>query len=304
MSNSVVFTLLEAKVALYRLDAEGQPLLAYPVWRLSSAERLQMVQTPIEVETWPTGRENPHVRLTGMRHDIDIGRVWELNRSQPLDLPLDLDGRYVLVIGWTEEGKRPVWHSKTYYGVTEKRREIDQRAERGALKPDNGFHFRAESMVPNGGAGIFNFPEPTLPPLYVQWVNGSESLRLFEYNPTTKTFSESQTGLATGRASIGNAPFNVQIQSTQAWWVADGVLTCHDLVEDAGIAPSEKPRLEFWRGTRRLATVGKAGLVRVFELTEATPSASASKFQFLAAGSTLAATLGEEGLTANSIAEI
>lgn len=303
MANGAVLTLLEAKAALYREDANGQPLQTHPVWKLTSAERLQMAQIPIEVETWPTGRENPHARLIGMRHEIDIDRVWELDRSNPVDLPLDMDGRYVLVIGWTEEGKRPVWHSRTYYGTTERRREWQQRAERGGLKPDNGWHFRAESMVPNGGSGVFRFPEPTPPPMHVQWLHGQESLRLFEYNPTTKAFTESQAGLAAGRASISNAPFNVLIQTVPAWWVADGALNCHELIEDEGIAPLEKPRLEFWRGDRRLATVGKTGVVRLFDITEATPTASAYRFQFLAAGNTLIATLGDEGLTAEALVE-
>lgn len=149
-------------------------------------------------------------------------------------------------------------------------------------------------------AELFTVPDPEM---FVLWVNGAERLRLFDYNPLTRVFSENSPGISTGRATFTNAgdnTFTISIQAAIAA-VVDATRTLDAslaLVENMGA--SEEPRVEFWWGDARLACISKSGVVRAPWFTESAPVAAAGRFQFYGNGS-LAATIGSEGITAAAL---
>ena len=142
------------------------------------------------------------------------------------------------------------------------------------------------------------------PDLLVRYVNGSENVLLFNYSPTTKLFTEASAGVATGRAVIDNSTdFSASIGGVLAVEMVGNVLQCNGWIAIGGVGGSGAPRLEFWKGRRRLATLTQDGVMRVINLSEADLVQSGSdRFEFLGGGVTRA-TLGPVQLVASSIKE-
>ncbi len=146
-------------------------------------------------------------------------------------------------------------------------------------------------------------------PLFVQWVNpgaggARESLRLFEYDAGTHGFTESVPGLSSGRAAFTQNPFAATIQGSPAMSLSGVAVVCHSLIAMGGTAAYEsEPRLEFWRGARRLASVTKSGILRVPDVLEASPSDGSDRFA-LVSGGTVQAVISPIGLVANGVIEV
>jgi hypothetical protein len=299
-----VVTLLEAEIRLYREAPDGSVDIGSAPVIIGSAERLRLKDGLIEVETRPTGTNHPRVHHLGEIHEISIERVWRLDERALVDYQLQLNQRYVLVMGWTEDvAERPVWYSRTYYGVTDQTAEMEAQSRQGSLTPEHSLQWRAEQLVCDGGDGVYVFQEDQIDPeMYVQWVKGWETLRLFDYD-TVNGFTETSAGISGGRASISTAgDLLISIEGEAAMRVEDGELVVGELIEAPGIAAIDSPRLEFWRGSQRLATLSKDGRLRVFAAAEETPSYGTERFHFSGTGG-LVATLSATGLQAVAIVE-
>lgn len=140
--------------------------------------------------------------------------------------------------------------------------------------------------------------------LTISWVNGQERLPLFEYQPATRQFVEVSRGIAVGRAEVVNAPnFRVSIQSALAMQIdTDRVLSVNKIVAIGGVGTSENPRVEFHAGRQRLATLTKAGTLRVADVNEENPRGGADRFELNGNGQ-LSASLGPKILVAHKIEE-
>lgn len=167
-------------------------------------------------------------------------------------------------------------------------------------------------------------------PLFVRFVHGRERLRIFEYDPATAAFTETQGGISSGRAVIENgAPlaggggglgdfmlgdaalggggaaggiFRVEIQGRLAMTVDEAsrmrVNAYH--VNGGSGALRDTPRLEFCRGfdthAARLATLTREGILHLPEVSEHdSVSGGPDRFEFYAGG-VLCAVLGGAGL--------
>lgn len=138
---------------------------------------------------------------------------------------------------------------------------------------------------------------------YVRWVNDQEDLRLLEYDPETHLFTESSAGISTGRASI-DQDCTVTIDGTVALQIVDESLQVSRFIARGGTAATAFPRLEFWRGNQRLASLTKDGKLYVVDITEAaTVSGGSDRFELYGNGS-LAAVIGPVRLTGLSFQEI
>lgn len=135
--------------------------------------------------------------------------------------------------------------------------------------------------------------------LTVRWVNGGERLALFDYDPDTRTFSETleSEGLSAARATLtGGADFTAVIEGVTVLQCAGGKLQCGALVALGGVATPEAPRLEFLVNDRRVATLTRGGVLRVARAVEGEPVESAAGFSF-SGGGTVRAVLTEQALT-------
>lgn len=140
--------------------------------------------------------------------------------------------------------------------------------------------------------------------LWVQWVDGPEKLRLYDYESATHAFTEHVAGLAASRALLENATeFNAVIQAEDVMrMTSGGVLQMNLLYCYGGTGALEQvPRLEFMAGTRRLATLTQTGTLYVPDFTEeASVTGGSDRFE-LYGGSALAAVLGGNGVNLRAV---
>lgn len=175
-----------------------------------------------------------------------------------------------------------------------------QAAFNGAPEDAASYASVTMNMVPYSGA-------ISSPPMGVIWVNQTERLNLFMYDPGSHGFTETVLGISQGRASIVNSgPDNtltISIQGQSVLVVENGAVCAQQFQAIGGVATSESPRLEFMIGSQRVATLTGSGVLRVANIVEAVPSAvSPGQYAFYSQGE-LTAVLAATGLTAVGITE-
>jgi hypothetical protein len=149
------------------------------------------------------------------------------------------------------------------------------------------------------------------PKLTVQWSNGIERLTLFNYNPTTHTFSEATPGISAGRATVTqSAPqTSVFIGATEVLRVAGSKLFSPSFFALGSTVSKYSPTLTFQVDTLPVARLDLGGF-RVVDLTEGTPAALSptdagfnSRFEFWSGG-VLTAALNANGVVALEVDEL
>jgi len=134
---------------------------------------------------------------------------------------------------------------------------------------------------------------PSTPEMWVRYVEKGEKIRLFEYDPSTHLFTESTVGLASTRATLDNATtFAATIKSTTAAHVVGDQFKVNEVICNGGVATNNNPRLEFYIGTKRVASLSQSGLLFVMDVTEsATVTGGTDRFEFYGSG-VVVATIG------------
>lgn len=161
------------------------------------------------------------------------------------------------------------------------------------------------SITMHGVPKSFGSVTVQTPALTVVWVNGPERLVLFDYDPATHSFSETVSGISSGRASItrsGDTQLEISLQSILALRCQSDTLYINGLEALGGVAATESPRLEFMVGQTRVATLTKTGVLRIVEIDEADPAVDSHAFGFYSNGS-LTANIGVTGLKAKNVEE-
>lgn len=116
------------------------------------------------------------------------------------------------------------------------------------------------------------------PDLTVWWVDGAEKFRLFRYVAATGAFLEVTTGLASGRASVtAGEPFTIAIEGTEVLRVEGQTLKVAALAAGQFVV-ADAPQLQFYVGPAPVATLSKAGLLRVAGAAEQTPVDQTGQF--------------------------
>jgi len=249
MFNNVLFTLLEAQVTLYTTNADGT--LGAPLWSGQVAERLAVRERWITVETRPTGIPYPVQNPLVPQFTVEIDRVWALPLGQLNGFNPDAEN-YILDVLW-QEG--PVWHRRTFYGVTINARSFASQTIETEFA--DGQEFQAQYFIPASGSGSPPGPVQATP-LTVQYVDNTGSLALYDYTPDAG-FTEVTAGQAVSRAVIANDGSSIQFAGAGApvlVTTAAGVTVAQ--LQDG--VPATLPRLEFYAGSQRLATITATGL--------------------------------------------
>lgn len=310
MGSPFTLTLLEATVTLYPTDGSGAPVVDAPIWVGIQAEKLDIRERWIKTETRPTGALYPRKHPIIPQYEIAIGRVWALDASLEDGVSAaQFDSRnYVLDVVWIDEDTHN-WHRETFYNVT-----ISEH-NRPSRNIDEGFTddqlFDAESKIPDGGLGDTTPPAITAElPYTVVYVGLYGSVDLYRYNSGTQAFAEVTAGITSGRATLSYSPTNKSGTFSASFDGAgspalevqtDGEVDITSLIQGAPNA-TQVPRLDFYYGPTRVASITAAGELLSFSFTDAAPSAGIGKFQIYA-NSALALTLAGPGATAPSYVE-
>lgn len=310
--NKIVLNLLEACVTLYPADNTGAPVLGSPIWLGSPAEKLSVRERWRIKETTTTGAKHPRKRPLIPDYDIAISRVWLLDVADLTGWSADWQ-QYVLDVVWTDEDTGD-WHRRTFYGVTiGGERGLDSR------DIDNGFTddqaFAAQYFIPSSGTGTAPAITSSLP--YTVRFTGTDGVAvlLYNYDPGTHQFTAAaDTANRATLAYVGYcftatfAPNDLPSLQCLNSPAAPVYRTPGKPYRSIGSAyrggavglfvpaldcvlppPTELPRLEFFYGAQRVATLTPDGLYDT-RFTQAMPADGVGKFA-LYAGSTLMATL-------------
>ena len=299
--NEIALNLLESTVTLYPADATGAAILDSPIWTGVTVENLVAKERWIKIETRPTGAPYPKKHPLIQQYEISLARVWSLQVPTADGGFVANQGSYVLDIVWQDEDSND-WHRETFYNVT-----ISDR-ERTSRDIDSGFTdgqvFDAEYMSPpSGGNGAVTDLVSGTVPMVIRHVSSAGTVDLYTYDPATHGFSESSTGISSGRASVGNSGtgvnqvFNVTFAgaSNPALQVkADGGLKAAALATGAPNT-AQVPRVEFWCGNRRAASLTQTGILFAPGFYNAVLAPGPSTFA-LYGGGIITVTIGAAGV--------
>lgn len=266
--NTIVLNLLEAAITLYPANEDGSPIVASPLWLGACANNVTVADRWLKHETRPSGRRYPRRHALVAQYEITLERVWILPLAD-LKGFIPARGLYVLDLVWTEEETQQ-WHRETFYGVTINSRSRKTDGVDGGHLEDQVFD--AEYVVITSGAAGTTVPAPGTGeisgalPFRVRWVGVDGVYDLYTYDPATHEFAEASPGITTGRATIAYNPsdksgtfdvvFSGEAESTLR-------ITESGSLEAGEIAvsvpdDSEMPRLDFYYGTSRAASLSQA----------------------------------------------
>ncbi len=271
--------LLEAVLTLYPANPAGTPDLASPVWSGVPAQNLRVADRWIKVETRPSGAAYPKKHPLIPQFEISIERVWALSLDQLEGIVPD-ENTYVLDIVWTEEDSwsgAATWHRETFYGVT-----ISDRS-RASQNVDGGFTeelvFDAQYYIRDGGQGSAPAITAALPMQVVYVAASGVALPIYNYNPVTRVFTETQSGVAAARATIAASEIIFAGASYPVFWLdASGTAWTFNLIAGAP-SRSAVPRLDFYIGANRIASFDASGALYHSQFL-GNPQTSPQAFQF------------------------
>ena len=300
--NHIVLTLLEATVTLYPADVTGAPVLNAPIWTGAPAEKLTVKERWRIKETTPTGARYGRKHPLIPDYEISLGRVWLLQQA-------NLNGwhagwqNYVLDVVWREE-QTGDWHRRTFYGVTISERGLDDRNIDGGFTDDQVF--AAQYFTPSSGAGSPPDVTSSLPYTVTYTGTNGVPVLLYLYDVTTHQFAAQTT--TEGRATVGYAGvyFNaifaddsapaLQAMRSAPRAYRTGQAYRNNVVYRGGASGvlarslqtgpppvGDLPRLDFYYGAQRVATLTRTGLYDVV-FTQTTPTLADGRFGFYADG--------------------
>jgi hypothetical protein len=267
------FTIFEADVRLFTVGPEGE--IEDEVWIGGCAETLEIRGERAEMRVEYPGRsaamirhgdESWRITLSNVR-TVQVGKDWVQTPE------IEHDREYALVIVWWDTGQR-LWLKECYLGV---------KGQPASLSPQNIFQqltFAAEQRVPVGGS--------VTAPRFDLVRNGSvihvapdgRRTLIYRYDgarrvflPTTR-FSAPMAQITSAGASL-----TVTIGGFTALTGNASGITVGRLIAKGGTRLQETPRLEFFSGIERVASLSCGSLV-VPRAREATSSEASDDVEF------------------------
>lgn len=266
--NLIALNLLEATVTIYPQDNSGAPILTAPIWSGAQGEHLTVMERWLKAQTKPTGARYPKTHPLLPQYEIQLGRLWVLALNLLSGFKTQ-NGRYVLDILWNHEEELG-WHRWVFYGVTISERNLASQDVDGGFTDDQTFD--AEYYVPTAGTGTPPAITSTLPYL-VRYVSEGENSVLYTYDFNARTFTgvEDTTGRAV-LATDGSSNFSITFagHAYPALQIAAGDGITKVIALETGSARAQDlPRLDFFLGPTRLASVTERGKLIASDFVEA-----------------------------------
>ncbi len=310
-----LFFLGEATIRLYPATPTGAPDMTQPVWIGACSGTLRISERWINVETRPSGSTYPRKHPLVQQYQVSIDRVWVFPISPTASLHLrDFvtdRNRYVLDIYW-EDDETGNWVRRTFFGVTISERNLDSDEVFSSTDAQvfDAEYFVSDQSVLNVLSNPGAIPPPTLP-LVVKYRGSSAAIvPLYSYDAGTGLFTEYTVGVSAGRATIahnpnrgGNLEITFPTYAPMPFLTAAGEFHIGQLIESIPLL-TDFPRLEFWVGPKRAASVGVNGQLYAPTFIETGAEVPATPDTFLLyAGNKIWATIAMGAVTANLFIE-
>jgi len=147
MNDRIPYMLHEAVLSLYPAAADGQAIVAAPVWSGALATGLRMSMEFEEVKLQGAGERYTTAHHVDEEHVLTIDRTWLIRRAAPTDFVPRRNQQYVLEWVWYDSRER-TWYQRQYFGVTARRVEW---TSAGTNHFGTQQVWRAQRFVDNGG---------------------------------------------------------------------------------------------------------------------------------------------------------
>ena len=288
------FTIWEAEFAIYH-EQDGD-YIDPAIYAGGCAEKIEVSRKyeriPIRRPGSKFAQQYPHDES----HEVHIQNVWTWDDGMMPDW--GRWERYVLVVRWFDRDTG-AWAKLTWYGVTLPEDKLDGV---DGIMQDLPLAAEQRTTILSG----LNSP-PDLEPqplVYEVWyVASSERRKLYVYDGVS-SFVVVDPTLLSGRASItavGDA-LQFSIASTLAMTASPSSLSVAEIL---GIQTfvDEFPKLEFWSGKRRLASLGYDGVLAVPDIFEASAPLGNPGGMTIRLNGQWLFTLGRNGMTAPELVE-
>lgn len=278
---SAAFSQWECEVVLYRADEQGRST-GEVEWLGGCENKMQIGQGYAEERADRSG--DPYARNQQLEevHTIELEALW-LSRYESAGVirnpVLARNQRFVAVLVWIDD-ETGVWHKRSYFGVeigelslSSENEYFTQRTpmRAGWFVPQNGRLPEMPGLLPAGG-GI------------VRYFSSGAAVDLFSYDFGTEQFTELSP--SAGKFTIAGAGGGYVLRLLVGGVVAlgigsDGVAHVAALIASGGSYASGLPRVEFFNGSLRVATLTAAGVLAVPSFFEtATAPALTEDFVF------------------------
>jgi hypothetical protein len=304
------FTQWEADVVVYQSDMFGNVAGNDAVWLGGTVNKSNFQDGYKTEEANQSGVPVPNMRQLEEQHVIELENVWmvQVAAGPAFAAPtIPRDQFYAVVIIWTDE-ETGVWVKRVYAGV--ELRELSMgsdsevfvqklRIEGGVMQQTCGI--LAES-VPSEDATILGM---------VRYVSPREQVDLYTFDFTNpqEGFQVINPAALAGRGSIGpgtSSGYQISVAGAVALEIyAGGHVSVNQVVGIGGsyVYNNAIPRMEFYAGSSRIASLSAAGELGIPAFIEADADPGISGAFWLGDGETWLASLAPRGLFAAGIAD-
>ncbi len=257
MSERNPFTLLEAEFALFTVDADDQPLAEAYSGGCVDKSTLDGERKEVRLE-YP-GMPYGQVFHADEVHSIVLENLWlheQMDGGLSQMPALARNGRYQLAIVW-QDLDALVWAKRIYTGVKAQPNRVDDSRQTLRLVAERLYEYAGTGMAPDVTAAL---------PGTVVYVDGAQRVDLYYY------LGDAYSALlAPGWAEIDfsvTGAVTVRIGGDVALVAVAGQLHATEFVALGGTFLDEEPRLEWWLGGVRLASLGQSGVLAMADIIE------------------------------------
>lgn len=256
----------DATFAVYRVDANDEIIgSGSDIFLGAAAEKARMWGEYKERSIQRHGRKFSATYHEDEEHFIEVENVRTVSIQEQAFAATELrrNERYALVVVWYDEDTR-VWGKRTYLGVTA------QPVKIGDNHINQTLRFRAETME-SETAGLGERPSLDIARSGEVRYIGSDTRTLYTYARDGQRFHTVDPDLLSGRAEIvfADGVMVVSFDGVVAMRASASGVECNSIDATGATFSDDSPRLEFWMGGVRRASLTSAGDLVVAEITEA-----------------------------------
>jgi hypothetical protein len=262
VSNRTPFTILDAQVFLFLLDAQGNPAANVYLGGCVESATLDQSFTPRRLEYM--GLRHAVERHDDEEHTIELKNVWLHDQSEgAARMPRghERNVRYAMVMIWRDEDAA-IWTKRTYSGVTSRGQRIEDSTYQS-------LRFRAESMAEAEGSLLTSDPtdRPALVGV-VRYVSEFDDVDLYSYDSDSRELLPLAD--LTGRAEIviNDTSMEIVFDGVPALFANAAGTSVVNLVATGSTFLDSLPRLEFFVSGARVASLGADGTLVVVNVEE------------------------------------
>ena len=310
MIGKVPFTQWEADIVIYRSDIFGNVSGQEPVWLGGAINKSNFQDGYKTEEANQSGVVVTIMQQLEEQHVIDLENVWmtQIAAGPMFTTPaIPRDQFYAAVIIWTD-WETGVWVKRVYAGI--QLRELSMGSDSQVFLQK----LRIEGGVMQQTCGILSEAAPSEDATIlgvVRYVSPGEQLDLYTFDFTNPQggFQVINPAALSGRAAMGpaNPPgYQISVAGAVAMEIyAGGQVSVNRVIGIGGsyVCNNAVPRLEFYAGSGRIASLSATGELGIPAFIEADTDPDISGAFWLGDGETWLASLAPSGLFAGGIAD-